>query len=101
VDSTCGYADKEGFRCGTGYEFSVFNILTRKKLNLKEKPLTYMDDNRSMGSRVNNINELIKGIQKIKKQNIKYHGNNVLLFHNNIFATKDTNYKEVYEKVIK
>jgi len=43
VDSTCGYADKEGFRCGTGNEFSVFNILTRKKLKLKERPLVVMD----------------------------------------------------------
>lgn len=43
VDSTCGYADKEGFRCGTGDEFSVFNILTRKKLKLKERPLVVMD----------------------------------------------------------
>jgi len=43
VDSTCGYADKEGFRCGTGDEFSVFNILTRKKLKLKERPLIVMD----------------------------------------------------------
>ena len=43
VDSSCGYADKEGFRCGTGDEFRVFNILSRKKLNLKERPLIFMD----------------------------------------------------------
>ena len=43
VDSTCGYADKEGFRCGTGDEFSLFNILTREKLKLKERPLVVMD----------------------------------------------------------
>jgi len=43
VDSTCGYADKEGFRCGTGDEFSVFNVLTREKLKLKERPLVLMD----------------------------------------------------------
>ena len=43
IDSTCGYADKEGFRCGTGDEFSRFNILSRKKLRLKERPLVVMD----------------------------------------------------------
>jgi hypothetical protein len=43
VDSTCGYADREGFRCGTGDEFSVFNILSRQKLKLKERPLILMD----------------------------------------------------------
>ena len=43
VDSTCGYADIEGFRCGTGHEYSVFNILSRQKLKLKERPLLLMD----------------------------------------------------------
>ncbi|WP_373073588.1 polysaccharide deacetylase family protein [Sulfurimonas sp.] len=43
VDSTCGYADYIGFRCGTGKEYSVFNILNRKKLKLKERPLVVMD----------------------------------------------------------
>lgn len=43
IDSTCGYADKEGFRCGTGNEFSVFNILSREKLFLKERPLILME----------------------------------------------------------
>ena len=43
IDSTCGYADKEGFRCGTGDTFSVFNILTRQQLKLKERPLIVMD----------------------------------------------------------
>ena len=43
IDSSCGYADKEGFRCGTGDEFSVFNILSRKKLSLKERSLVVMD----------------------------------------------------------
>lgn len=37
TDSTCDYADKEGFKCGTGDEFSVFNILTRKKIKIKRK----------------------------------------------------------------
>ena len=43
IDSTCGYADRIGFRCGTGEEFSVFNILTREKLKLKERPVILMD----------------------------------------------------------
>ncbi len=42
-DSTLSYADKEGFRCGASYEYSVFNILTRKKLKLKEMPLEVME----------------------------------------------------------
>jgi len=42
-DSTLTYPEKEGFRCGTCYKYSVFNILTRKKLKLKEMPLEVME----------------------------------------------------------
>lgn len=42
-DSTLSFADKEGFRCGTYYGYSVFNILTKKRLKLKEYPLIVMD----------------------------------------------------------
>jgi len=63
-DSTCGYADQEGFRCGTGDAFSVFNILTRKKLKLKERPLILMDaslfeyNNNSYPQAIEKVNNL-------------------------------------------
>ena len=43
IDSTLGYAEYSGFRCGTADEFPVFNVLTRKTLPLKERPLIFMD----------------------------------------------------------
>jgi hypothetical protein len=43
IDSTFGYYDKEGFRCGTGEIFSVFDFLDRRQLNIKERPLIVMD----------------------------------------------------------
>ncbi|MEA3491300.1 MAG: polysaccharide deacetylase family protein [Campylobacterota bacterium] len=101
VDSTCGYADKEGFRCGTGDEFSVFNILSREKLRLRERPLIYMDDNRLFGERIYDETFLIDNINLLKEKNIKYKNCHTLLFHQNIFAMNEINYKEVYEKVIK
>jgi len=42
-DSTLGYADAAGFRCGTCHEFQVFNLKTRRTLRLRERPLTAMD----------------------------------------------------------
>ena len=42
-DSSLSYADKEGFRCGVCYPYSVFDIISRKKLNLKERPLIVME----------------------------------------------------------
>lgn len=95
LDSTCGYADKEGYRCGTGNEFSVFNILTRLKLKLKERPLLYMDVNRYD----ENLSE--NEIETILSQIIHSNQNVTILFHNSIFCQKDKDYKGIYEKVIK
>lgn len=42
-DSTLGFADHVGYRCGTCREFPVFNLLTRQPLRLKERPLVVME----------------------------------------------------------
>jgi len=101
VDSTCGYADREGFRCGTGDEFSVFNILTREKLKLRERPLIFMDDNRIEGKRIYNKNILIDNILRLKKEALRFNSLHTVLFHQNIFVLESINYKEIYEKIIK
>jgi len=100
IDSTCGYADKEGFRCGTGDEFSVFNILTREKLKLKERPLIFMDDNRLAGDRIYDEKILLNNIILLKNKSLKCGMKFTLLFHQNIFAFKEIKYMEIYEKVI-
>jgi len=101
IDSSCGYADKEGFRCGTGDEFSVFNILSREKLKLKERPLIYMDDNRLANERVYDKDTLMETITRLKDKNREYGSINTLLFHQNIFAVDEIDYKGIYETVIK
>ena len=42
-DSSLGFADRAGFRCGTCHPFPVFNLLTRSRLALTERPLHVMD----------------------------------------------------------
>lgn len=42
-DSTLSFADRAGFRCGVCYEYPVFNLMTRRPLNLRERPLTLME----------------------------------------------------------
>lgn len=100
IDSTCDYADREGFRCGTGDEFSVFNILTRKKLKLKERPLVYMDDNAPLGHALNNTDKLIDIVLNLQKKTEKYGSTFTILFHQNVFERNILNYKEAYEKII-
>ena len=101
-DSTCGYADKEGFRCGICYEFSVFNILTRKHLKLKEKPLIVMDgsfEKYQKGITSEEMrNKIIYLLEKVKK----YNGEFVFLWHNSSFNVKRwEQYNDVYESILK
>ncbi len=77
VDSTCGYADKEGFRCGTGNEFTVFNILTREKLKLKERPLIVMDCS-LFDYNNNSYDEAMKKVRKMTKLTKDF----TMLWHN-------------------
>ncbi len=42
-ESSMGYTQMPGFRCGTCYTYTVFDCLLRKKLKVKEKPLLLMD----------------------------------------------------------
>ena len=102
VDSSCGYADKEGFRCGTCYEYSVFNILTRKKLNLKERPLIVMEG--SFITYQPNIKptEMEKKIKYLINQVKQYNGNFVFLWHNSSFNTAQwQKYQNIYERVLR
>lgn len=100
-DSTLSFADKEGFRCGVCYEYSVFNILTREKLKLKEKPLIVMEGsfatyqpNIKVGDMENKIKYLINQVRK-------YDGEFVFLWHNSSFNTSMwEKYQYIYEKVL-
>jgi len=99
-DSTLGYADREGFRCGVCYEYSVFNILTREQLKLKEKPLIIMEESvirRENLSAIEMQEIILDLINKVKK----YRGKFVFLWHNSSFNTEFWNrYKRVYENVL-
>jgi len=99
-DSSLGYADREGFRCGVCYEYSVFNILTRKKLKLKEKPLIVMEESVTRRENLSseNMESIIENLLiKVKK----YKGDFVFLWHNSSFNTEFWNrYKKVYENVL-
>jgi len=100
-DSTLTYPEKEGFRCGTCYEYSVFNILSRKKLKLKEIPLEVMEgtmvDYQNLTPKIME-KRIVKLIDKVKKYNGKF----VLLWHNSNFSGELwEKYKIVYEEILK
>lgn len=99
-DSSMGYHDKEGFRCGVCYEFSVFNILTREKLNLKENPLIVMDS--SFISYQQNDFDVVKiNIFSLFSKIKKFEGNFIFLWHNSSFNNREWNkFQKIYEEIL-
>ena len=100
-DSTLGYADKEGFRCGVCSPYSVFDIIKRKKLQLKEKPLIAME-----GSFIVYQSEMIpkqieQRIKKLIEKVKKYNGEFVFLWHNSSFGGSWKKYEDIYKKTLK
>lgn len=99
-DTTGSYADRPGFRYGVCYEFSMFDILNRTKLKLKQRPLIVMEctviDDSYMG--LGYSEEVLEVMQDLKQKCFKYNGNFSLLWHNNHLKTKQ--YKTILERII-
>jgi len=100
-DSTLGYAGHAGFRCGTCYEFPVFNLKTRKKLKLIERPLIFMEvsilDEKYMNMGTGDLAyEKIESLINLCK---KYSGDFTLLWHNSqLFRDDDI---LLYKRILK
>lgn len=100
TDSSLLYAEAPGFRGGTCYDFEVFNILTRKQLNLKERPITIMETTLFDYLKVSNSDEILKQINYYYKIIKKYSGNFVLLWHNSTFYHQSFDLKNIYLTVL-
>ncbi|MEQ1746717.1 MAG: polysaccharide deacetylase family protein [Saprospiraceae bacterium] len=90
-DSTLGYPEAEGFRCGMCRDFPVFNFLTRKMLPLREKPLIAMDTTLAL-YRGYTPEEAVGRLLRLRQTVDRYGGEFVLLWHNssaNTFFWRD------------
>ena len=100
-DTTGSYADRPGFRYGVCYEFSMFDILNRKKLSLKQRPLIVMEctiiDDMYMG--LGYSEEALQVMKDLKQKCFKYNGNFSLLWHNSHFKTRED--KKMFEGIVK
>ncbi|MBE0492574.1 MAG: polysaccharide deacetylase family protein [Sulfurospirillum sp.] len=99
-DTTGSYADRPGFRYGVCYEFSMFDILNRKKLKLKQRPLIVMEcsviDKSYMG--LGYTKEALQVMKDLKQKCFKYNGSFSLLWHNSHFKAKED--KKMFEEVV-
>lgn len=100
-DSTLSFADKEGFRCGVCYEFSVFNILTREKLKLKEKPLIVMEGSFSTYQRNIEPSKMEEKIKRLVETVKKYEGTFIFLWHNSSFNVGEwKKFESMYKNIL-
>lgn len=79
VDSTMGYADRIGFRCGTGDTFPVFDILKRETMALREQPLIVMD---SALMKIPHKGDRRAALEQVTKVSSRYSMPLTVLFHN-------------------
>ena len=98
-DSTLGFIDEIGFRCGTCFPFNAFDFLQRKTLELVELPLTVMDAAviQFAESPEDFYSQICSMIDVVKK----YDGKFVLLWHTNSFNVDEWYpYQNYYPKII-
>jgi peptidoglycan/xylan/chitin deacetylase (PgdA/CDA1 family) len=94
-DSSIGSESFLGFRCGTCYEYPVFNLISKKPLNVTELPLLIMDvcafKSKDTIKTLNNILEINNACKF-------YKGQMTLLYHNNYIVTMKE--KKKYEHLL-
>jgi hypothetical protein len=98
-DSGYGFQFRNGFRCGTCYEFPVFDVFARKELTLKEIPFVIMDTVfvRKKSSSEEMERESRELIDTVKK----YNGILCTVWHTNMFKTLERKkYVKTYFKII-
>jgi hypothetical protein len=98
IDSTIGFYEQIGFRSGICFEYPVFNVVSREKLSLRERPLIVMDTalRRFAVTKEKSLQVALE-IAEITK---KYNGDFVLLWHNsNLSVNEWHGWDQVYKTI--
>lgn len=99
-DSTLGYADRPGFRCGTCYEYPAFDPVSQQQLSLRIRPLVVMEctviDMVYLGLGITDAAE--EKMMQLKSSCQKVSGNFVILWHNSYF--KNAHLKNIYNNIL-
>jgi hypothetical protein len=99
-DTTLGYADHAGFRCGTSHEFPMFDIENQKILNLRERPLILMEASVLNAKYMNKgyCDDTLEYMKSLKDTCHRYGGTFTMLWHNSHFLNdKD---KAFYQELV-
>jgi hypothetical protein len=100
-DSTLGYAEREGFRCGTCHEYYLYDLKNDTESTVKENPLIVMEGT-LFQYRGQNIENSLDKISKLYQRCQSVEGDFVILWHNHsIFRDFREKFQKVYCKFIK
>ena len=83
-DATLGYADMDGFRCGTAHSFPVFDILADEAIPIIERPLHIMDGTLKSYRNLT-ADEALRRMQKLAQRAAQVEGELHLLWHNKLY----------------
>jgi len=97
-DSSVGFAEETGFRCGFCNEFPVFNLRSRERLELIERPLIAMDQTLSYYMKLS-WPTAFAHLLELHATCCKYGGDFTLLWHNSslVSRTSRRRYQELVE----
>lgn len=89
-DSTLAFPEYTGFRCGICYEYHVYDLKSRKRLNLLERPLVVMDVTVLSKLYMNkNYSDAKHHIINLKNTCRQFNGDFTLLWHNSNLIGKE------------
>lgn len=83
-DSTLGFAEAPGFRCGTSHEYAMYDPSERRPLRLRERPLLVMEDSVLSESYLGlGAGEAaLELMMRVSAPVVRFGGNFTLLWHN-------------------
>jgi len=99
-DSTLTYAERAGFRSGTCYEYPVFDILSRTRLRLRERPLIVMEAS-LLGDRYMQLSgtDAADRVSYLASVCRKFNGQFTILWHNDNLTRR--NQRALYREILK
>lgn len=99
-DSTLGYGDQPGFRCGTCFDYPAFDPVRNEMLNLRIRPLVAMDQT-FLGKHYLDLgtgDRALSRFVQLKDACRRVNGAFTLLWHNSFFPTVAE--RNLYERVL-
>jgi hypothetical protein len=98
-DSSMGYAEHEGFRCGTCHPFQPYDIEKDRPLNLMEIPLIVMDGVLKQRRKYSPIKSLVR-INYLMNKCRRVEGIFTLLWHNSSVSEDWESWFKIYQEFL-